>query len=86
MRASIQAWQVEEIGPAPSTRRVESDGSVTYEAISDITLRIRVIGNDAGKFISDVTNLTAGTELQGLKIVGPVSVSEKSKARSYHFE
>ncbi len=77
MKALLKSWQVEQLGPAFSTRREEPDGSVSYEGISDVTLRFTVIGNDATEFIGDIQNMKPGAVIQSINLGAHKTVSSE---------
>lgn len=91
MKATIHNVEVKDLMiPALETRQEHADGSVTYQGVYDVSLRIRVVGNDgdAAEFLGD---LKAGTRLQSLQIAKPASKLRKKltgieRGRKYVFE
>jgi len=83
MKALLQDWSAKECGPVFSTRREESDGSVSYEALFDVSLRFTVIGNDAHDFIEYIKALKAGATITG---IGVSRAGAKCLDRKYVFE
>lgn len=46
MKAVVTAWEVKDTGvPALWTRQEHTDGSITYEGISEVTMKFTVVGN-----------------------------------------
>lgn len=91
MKAMIQGWEVQERGPAYHTRREEPDGSISFEGVSDVTLRFTVIGNDAMEFLKDLRGMKMGTAIQEIQFGAPASELRKKltgieNGRKYVFE
>jgi hypothetical protein len=91
MRATISGFDVEDrCVPALDTRREYADGSVGYDAVYDVRLRIRIVGNDSdvSKFLGDVK---VGTRLREIQVGAPSSKLRKkltgvSNGRKYVFD
>ncbi len=86
MKAWIDSWEVKQLGPAFSTRKEYADGSVGFEAIHEVNLKITVIGNDATEFVGQVQRMLPGTTLKEIKFQAPTQpCSPQPKGRKYHF-
>lgn len=80
MKAILQSCSVDQRGPAFSTRQEEPDGSVSYEALSEVTLRFTVIGNDATEFIGDIKNMKPGAMIKSIGLGNHETVSSEAGA------
>lgn len=82
MKAQIQNWEIKELGPALNTRMEHSDGSVSYDSMNEVSLRVRVIGgNDAANFLNMIKQLSRGAEIKRIDIK-----PKNTGGRKYVFE
>ena len=69
MKAKIQSWEIKELGPAFHYGVEEPDGSHSYPAMTDVSLRVRIVGgDDAQNFLSLVKQLAQGATLKSIEI------------------
>ena len=87
MKARIDGWSVNQLGPAMSTRRElrNQHGEITAvscEAINEVMLKLTVIGNDGVEFVKMVEKLTKGATIKEITIDEP----KIGAGRKYIFE
>lgn len=91
MRAVIKSWNIEDRGPALSTRQEHADGSVTYEGCYVVDMKFVVVGNDANEFLDEIKGLKPGARIQEIQLAATASDLRKKltgirNGRKYVFE
>jgi hypothetical protein len=79
MRTHVKAWSVKEVGPDYRTRREHSDGSISFDGLSEVNITFDVTGkfNEVTDFVKAMTE---GDAIQGITVK-----SKSGKGRRYVF-